>query len=122
MAIWDFSDYSYQALIDKLEDLEEIDIIEDTPDDDRIKELRVEIKKREEDGYQHLVTFNACNNDTYQDVVQTILFYELPVINDKRFFKYDIKEIEKMVKDTYDGVWEPDIKTIEVFDLNKVVF
>ena len=106
MSIWDFTDYSYDELLERREHKEEIGEYEK----DEIDELNAEIKRREERGYQFVLTYETCNNDTYENMIQTILLYEIP------------KDVKKIVGDTYDGVWEPDIKSIKIYKLENVPF
>lgn len=113
----DLSDKTYfelEGILRKEEAGDEIDY----PNDVRLESEKIEyiyeveraLNKIKEQGYQFAVIFNAINNDTYADWDRVILLYELP---------NTAKEIDRMVENTYDGVWEPNLKTIEVYDLHR---
>jgi hypothetical protein len=74
----------------------------------------------------YIITFVATNNDTYESM-------ELALSPSKKDSEGDAfvvdmffenlptkAQIEKMVSDTYDGVWEPDLSTIRVFKVQEI--
>jgi len=104
--MWDFSDYNYYDLLEIKTKNEELEDIGQEVDEDMMQELTAEILKKEANGYSHVVIFNANNNDTYEDTDIVIPLYEIP------------DDIKKFVKNTYDGVWEPVMDTISLFELS----
>ena len=108
MAIWDFSDYSYQDLLGRQIKMEDLDIVEGSQDDDEFRELEAEIDRRKEEGYQYIVVFSAINNDTYDESDKVLGLYDEP------------DDITRRVRDTYDGVWEPVLETIRLYELKEI--
>jgi len=119
MAIWEFTDYTTKELTDMLKRYEQD---EDERDEDMMRELRSEIGKREEEnGY--IITFVAINNDTYESNIFTLHYSVTPDDDESEkdiVFKELPKNIINEVKSTYDGVWEPELDTIEVFKVEKI--
>jgi len=80
----------------------------------------------------YIVTYAATNNDTYESQ-QCVL---RRCINSKKEqeelnpeeLEYDmmfeklptVRTIRKWVRDTYDGVWEPDMKSIKAYSVKEV--
>ena len=79
-----------------------------------------------------IVTFTACNNDTYESSEMTLRHCinskkEQDELNEDEL-QYDMffkklpsrKQIKEMVKSAYDGVWEPDLKSIRAFQVIEI--
>lgn len=109
MAIWEYTNhdtsslYKLLALYEALE--EETD---ESQDDDMMRELRAEIEKREGGEPQYLITFMATNNDTSAETTMTILLTYFP----------DVEDVNNRVKESYDGVWVPDMASIKIYGLH----
>ena len=113
MAIWEFTEYSFKDLIALQEKYEELEKLGQQQDEDMLSELDAEIEKRKEAGPKYAILFTSINNDTYEESEELRGVYdELETM----------KEIEEIVKNTYDGVWEPVIDTIQVFKLEEEYF
>lgn len=79
----------------------------------------------------YIITFVAVNNDTYED---STFFLQCPILEDGEQFDEECSEeyeYEKLwkeipsdcrerVEESYDGVWEPQLDSIEVYDVTKV--
>jgi hypothetical protein len=75
-----------------------------------------------------IITYIATNNDTYKSREFTL---QHPVLKDGEGFDEDFaedyeytaywekkpKNVKKLVENTYDGVWEPDLKSIKVAEV-----
>ena len=64
-----------------------------------------------------LITFEADNNDTFE--TKEHILYDCEDYGEgpedcSMFWEKVPKDVKKRVKDTYDGVWVPDIKTIKI--------
>ena len=75
-----------------------------------------------------IIAFSATNNDTYatnemilkQNPIEDT---EYPDIDDYEMIFDELpskEKIEEMVKNTYDGVWEPIIDSIRVFKVEEI--
>jgi len=104
--MWDFSDYNYYDLLEIKTKNEELEDIGQEVDEDMMQELTAEILKREDYEYTYAVIFTAINNDTYQSSDFTISLRDIP------------NDVKEFVKKTYDGVWEPVMDTISLFELS----
>ena len=71
---------------------------------------RCEIKMDKKADYKYLIIFVAVSNDTYDEWDRTILLRKCPKNYDK---------VKKLVQNTYDGVWCPQLDTIQIFQLVK---
>ena len=76
--MWDYTNYDLNSLEKIFQNYEELECMGQEQDEDMMRELRSEIKKRKQDGYKYLITLNAVNNDTYAEEEKTILLYEWP--------------------------------------------
>ena len=112
MAIWDFSQQTLPELRHIRELYLELEGVNMEYDEDMMRELEAEIALQEQDTYTHIISFVAINNESYEEIDQTIYLHHCPK---------DRREIQKMVKATYDGVWEPQMDRIELFELKAVI-
>ena len=71
----------------------------------------------------YIITYQAINNDTYENAPFTIQV-DLDPDNEESEKDIILKElpdnIKEVVEFTYDGVWQPQLDTIEVYELKKV--
>jgi hypothetical protein len=70
-----------------------------------------------------IITYRAVNNDTYEDCPFTLQFQIDPENEESEhdiFFEKLPDNIKEAVEFTYDGVWLPQLDTIQVFNLQEV--
>jgi len=69
-----------------------------------------------------IITYIAINNDTYENDVFTLHYKSDPDDEGPSciFFKELPDDIKQVVEFTYDGVWLPQLDTIEVHKVEKV--
>jgi hypothetical protein len=102
MIKWDFSNFTTEELekfLDHYKEGQELGV--PARNDQYPQDLQAEISHRES-KYNYVIIFAATNNDTHETMVMTILVHEIPT------------NIKERVKKTYDGVWEPDLDSIDV--------
>ena len=113
MAIWEFSSGQTLSELRHIRELYlELEGMNMEYDEDMMRELEAEIARREQDTYTHIISFVAVNNDTYAEADRTIYLHHCPK---------DRREVQNLVKATYDGVWEPQMDRIELFFLTVVI-
>ena len=71
----------------------------------------------------YIITYAAINNNTYEKSMFT-LYHPIDPYDEKAaqsFFFYRVPDdIKKVVESTYDGVWDPQLETIEIYKVEKV--
>ena len=70
-----------------------------------------------------IVAYRSISNDTYQDLPFLLAFKVEPDNEDSGtdiFFKELPDNIKEEVEFNYDGVWQPQLDTIEVYKVEKI--